>query len=87
MAGYHDPMLPNPLGLIGTTHHWAPEITWDTRRLSPQNDVWDLAAILHELAHAFGPVVSAEVTAAKWFAKNTGKPYPDHWDATLKTNY
>ncbi|KAF1840157.1 kinase-like protein [Cucurbitaria berberidis CBS 394.84] len=87
MAGYYDPAHPNPLGQIGTAHNWPPEISWETKGLSPASDVWGIAAILHELAHGFGPVVSPGVTEKKWFAENIWAPYPDYWLPVLKMSY
>ncbi|KAJ4375941.1 hypothetical protein N0V83_001220 [Neocucurbitaria cava] len=87
MAAYYDPAHPNPSGQIGTTHNWPPEVTWETKKLSPASDVWGIAAILHELAHGFGPVVSPKMAEKKWLAENIGAPYPDHWPKVFKTNY
>ncbi|CAO2652122.1 Nn.00g004050.m01.CDS01 [Neocucurbitaria sp. VM-36] len=87
MAEYYDPANPNPLGHIGTTHNWPPEVTWETKKLSPASDMWGIAAILHELAHCFGPVVSPEITKKKWLAENVGAPYPEYWPKLLKINY
>jgi serine/threonine protein kinase len=87
MAGYHDPDHPNPTGYIGTTHYWPPEVTWETRRLTPASDVWGVAAIMHELAHNFAPIVDPALTEANWFASGKQAPYPEHWSITQRKNY
>lgn len=40
LAGFHDPANHNPLGVIGTTHTWPPEVSWENKKLSPASDVW-----------------------------------------------
>lgn len=87
MAAYYNPLDPNPLRLIGTTHTWPPEVIWETRKLSPASDVWGAGAILHELAHNFGPLFSVESTKEKWFATELRAPYPSGWPEVCKNNY
>ena len=85
MAGYHDPSNPNPRGFIGTTYYWPPEVSWDTKHLTPASDVWGAAAIVHELAHSFGPVVSPELIEENYINTYGGITYPEHWEETHKS--
>ena len=87
MAGYHDPANPNPHGYIATTHYWPPEVKWETKYLTPASDIWGIAAIMHELAHNFGPLVSPDVTQARWFLHNKHAPYSESWPETLRKSY
>jgi NIMA (never in mitosis gene a)-related kinase len=87
MAGYYDSKDPNPLGYTGTTQYWPPEVTWETKRLDLASDVWGVAAIMHQLAHNFGPLVDPQVTANKWFQQNNEAPYHDSWPEHLKRSY
>ncbi|KAH7558988.1 hypothetical protein BM1_05125 [Bipolaris maydis] len=87
MAGYHNAAHPNPSGYIGTTHYWPPEVTWETKQLSPASDVWGIAAILHELAHNFPPIVDPAVVEANWFATHSDPPLPSTYSEPQKRNY
>jgi serine/threonine protein kinase len=87
MSGYHDPTQPNPLGYIGTTLYWPPEVTWEDKKLSPASDVWGTAAIIHYLAHDFLPIVDPDLAKRKWFLQNDDSPYPHSWTENLKSNY
>ena len=87
MAGYYDPADPNPLGYVGTTHFWPPEVTLETKRLTPASDVWGVAAIIHELAHNFGPLVNPALMEENWFLNNDQAPYPDDWPEHIRSNY
>ena len=87
MATYYDPTNPNPHGYIGTTANWAPEITWETKRLTPASDVWAAASIIHELAHDFGPEVASDLTKDKWFLENDEPPYPNSWPENTKKSF
>ncbi|EUC36402.1 hypothetical protein COCCADRAFT_88369 [Bipolaris zeicola 26-R-13] len=87
MAGYHNPAHPNPSGYIGTTYYWPPEVTWETKQLSPASDVWGIAAIMHELAHNFPPIVDPAVVEAQWFETHTEPPFPPTYSDSQKRNY
>ncbi|EMD63732.1 hypothetical protein COCSADRAFT_358262 [Bipolaris sorokiniana ND90Pr] len=87
MAGYHNPAHPNPSGYIGTTHYWPPEVTWETKQFSPASNVWGIAAILHELAHNFPPIVDPTVVEAQWFAAHSEPPFPSTYSDSQKRNY
>jgi NIMA (never in mitosis gene a)-related kinase len=67
-AGYHDASNPNPRGYFGTPYNWPPEVTLENLCLSPESDVWGVAAIIHELAHGFGPIMNPSLTGRKWYA-------------------
>jgi serine/threonine protein kinase len=86
-AGYFNPKDPNPHRYIGTTHYWPPEVTWETKRLGPASDVWGVAAIIHEIAHSFGPLIDARVVENRWFLDNDRAPYLESWPKDHKSNY
>jgi serine/threonine protein kinase len=67
-AGYHDPSNPNPRGYFGTPYNWPPEVSMENLCLSPESDVWGVAAMIHELAHGFGPIMNPMLTKKKWYA-------------------
>jgi NIMA (never in mitosis gene a)-related kinase len=46
-----------------------------------------MGAVIHMLAHSFGPLVSPEQTRLKWFKENTGQPYPNEWPELIKQGY
>ncbi|USP77685.1 uncharacterized protein yc1106_04959 [Curvularia clavata] len=87
MAGFYEPSNPNPRGFIGTTYYWPPEATWQTKLLTPKSDVWGVAAVIHELAHNFGPVVSPELVEENWLKEHKEVIYPENWTEAHKTNY
>ncbi|RMZ66399.1 G2-specific kinase nima [Pyrenophora seminiperda CCB06] len=87
MVEYYNPHQPNPLGYVGTTSSWSPEITWSTKRFTPASDVWAAASIIHELAHDFGPIVSSNIIRKKWYLENKDSPFPSTWPKSLKLSY